>query len=59
MQTQPAKICSSVGLCTFDGAHGVRYELWIQYKCIQLHFTILQVVITSMLVFATCYTGAD
>ena len=29
MQTQPAKICSSVGLCTFDGAHGVRYELWI------------------------------
>ncbi|CAO2204278.1 unnamed protein product [Urochloa humidicola] len=22
-ETQPSKICSSVGLCTFDGAHGV------------------------------------
>jgi phytepsin len=24
LQTQPAKICSQVGLCTFDGTHGVR-----------------------------------
>jgi phytepsin len=23
-ETQPAKVCSQVGLCTFDGIHGVR-----------------------------------
>ena len=31
MQTQPAKICSQVGLCTFDGTHGVRWELSTLY----------------------------
>ncbi|KAG6419016.1 hypothetical protein SASPL_121224 [Salvia splendens] len=24
-ETQPKKVCSQVGLCTFDGTHGVRY----------------------------------
>ncbi|XP_039813494.1 aspartic proteinase oryzasin-1-like isoform X3 [Panicum virgatum] len=27
-KTQPAKICSSVGLCTFDGAHGISTGIW-------------------------------
>lgn len=25
LQTPPAQVCSKIGLCTFDGEHGVRF----------------------------------
>ena len=25
MQTQPKKVCSQIGLCTFDGTRGIRF----------------------------------
>ncbi|MBA0778951.1 hypothetical protein Gotri_003236 [Gossypium trilobum] len=30
-ETQPQKICSQIGLCTFDGAHGVRSDPEVLY----------------------------
>lgn len=61
LQSQPAKICSQIGLCTFDGSRGVGYE--VNHKMLFVlmigHAFVFNFVILIKLQFMLCSVGIE
>ena len=61
LQSQPAKICSQIGLCTFDGSRRVGLEVnhKMLFVCVIGHIVVLNFVILIKLLFILHSIGIE